>query len=171
VGKTGSDINPWQGTINLPQPTNNPLKDEGLFGNESDCSDFDRLDGIPKEEGVGMKETGTLCVLNEDNLLCDIKGNTNVFCLRFIHDNKLKIILSTTNPQQTPKKVRIEENDVLLVVTAKIREEEVEELVRRVVENKNSREIPIRNYSKEIAEYLEKETNTIVIAARILKGI
>jgi len=169
VRESESNVDARQGLINLPQTSNDPLKDESLFGNDSDCSEFDE---ISKEETIAMKEIGTFCVLSGDNLVCKVKGNTNVFCLRLLENDDIKIILSITSTlQEIHKKVKIEENDILLVIAAKIKEEKVLELVKRLVEKKNPREVPIRNYSKKIAEYLEKETNTMVIAARILKGI
>jgi len=158
---------------------NNELHDPLHISEQSSLEDlFDKsleLE-IPEREDHNIlantvnKLQRTLCCLNDEFLLCENKGSNNVFCLREHEENEMKFIMSITgNSGGISKKIRIQENDIILIVTAVISEEKVLELIKRIAEGKDPKEIPIRCYSKEIVKQLE--SNTIIIAARVSKGI
>lgn len=174
VGEANNDVNIWQGQSKTHKPTSAPSNDSSLFGNDSEYSDFEELDKNSHCTSV-TKETGTFCMLNGEDLLCEVKGCSNVFCLRFSEKTGLKVILSITgNSEESSKRIRIQENDILLVITTKISEKELKELIKKIIHYKNPKEIPIRIFPKEITEHLEKvekDLNTIVIAGRIMREI
>lgn len=164
----GEDAGEWQEVF--PSESLTPLRDYSLFGNNSDRSELDEISKQVPANGLNNKRT--FCSLDGENLLCEAKGRAKVFCLRFTENSDVDIVAAVTHElEETPKRVKIKENDILVVVTADVSEAEVIGVVKATVDRKNPREIPVRHYSKDIAEYLKKEANAIVIAARILKGI
>lgn len=142
---------------------------------ESESSEFEELEVFIEDNhkalaNIRNRQQKTLCFFKDDYLLCENKGKNNVFCLRVNEECEMKIIMSVTNnTEEIPRSIRIQENDMVIVITAVISEEEILEHIKRVVNGKDPKVIPIRGYSKEIAGHFE--SNVIVIAARVLRRI
>eukprot|EP00826_Nyctotherus_ovalis_P066891 TRINITY_DN9940_c0_g2_i3.p1 TRINITY_DN9940_c0_g2~~TRINITY_DN9940_c0_g2_i3.p1 ORF type:complete len:245 (+),score=47.61 TRINITY_DN9940_c0_g2_i3:478-1212(+) len=157
-----------------------PVKDCSLFGNESD-SDVDDLEQILKDSaGKSMKSSGSdkagaLCFLNGEELLCEAEGDAGVLCLRPAENSGPEILISVMqDSRERSGKVRVRENDLVVIVAGRICGKGLKEFIGKVLERKTVSDSLTRELSKEIGEYIEmreKEVKAIVVVTKISKEL
>lgn len=166
-------------------PATSPLKDRSLFGNDSDDSDIDELElmsrvlnFLPKETAVGEsgkgKEPRSLCYLSGEELLYEGNGEVAFFCLRACKDSDPVILTKIAkSSKEEIRKIRVQENDLVVMMAGRICEEEILEVVKRLIKGKAGRNVLPREFLKEATEELESRSKEvlILIVAKISKAI
>lgn len=166
-----------------------PLKDYSLFGNDSDCSDLDELEVMSKGLNIPNKEiakdTGkevdkakdskVLCLLDGEDLLCEVNGESNLLCLRLNEGSDLQILLNVVKDLQgEAKKLKVQEGDLLVITAGKMDGEDLFELLKKTIKKTEVKHISPSKLSKEIVGEVEKtikDSRITVIIAKILSGI
>jgi len=158
----------------LVLPGESFIRDCSLFGNESEDSDFDELELITKDFPlaentklpVAPNKTKAFCFLRGEELVCEADGEAEVLCLRLCKASEPKILISIKkNIEGEMERIRVKENDILIMIEGKICEEGVIETIKK--SNKSSKK-PI----KEVVNYLESTNKkATIIVARISRRI
>lgn len=172
IGETDNDIDTWRDPVDCAESPVVSAGECSLLGNDSGCSELRGLskDGDSATFANDPKEAKALCLLSGEYLVCEIKG-ASAFCLRLGGSSGVEVVLEVTGGAEgVVRKAKVEENDVLLVVTFPVSAEDVAAIAEKV-QRKNMREVSIRKYLKTMAEYVSEEISAIMIAARILKKI
>ena len=180
IGNWDTDISTFNDGESIalnPKIPAESLNDYILFGNDSDCSDFEDIEAISKDLNMVPSKpiskrlpneiTAAICFLKKEELICELNGNVSIFCIRRF-ETGLSILLSTYGKNSI--KLQVKEGDVVIIITKEVTKAEVYETFKKSM-NKITEEKIMKYFINEIITKFNNEINMTVITAKIMKRI